>query len=105
MSHEIKIFAEWEGVGLEVAPSLLMGLDLDSSGWENIPGGAALRLVEQTRGDQHGGLWDGSIELIVSFATGVASGIVANWIFDKIRKGKPSSPCLKVKKHLALKMF
>ena len=42
-------------------------------------------------GDRQGGVWEAGASFIISFASGVASGILASWIYDKLKKSKRSS--------------
>lgn len=95
----IKLFVSWDDhVEKLISPAVFLGLpnlkpttrypDNDKA---DIPGPAVIQYIEGTSGDQQGGLWGPAGEFLIAFASGVSATLVANWIWDAIKRNpKPT---------------
>lgn len=91
MTRQIQFRIGWENcwptsklpselVGIPGAPEIRQPTELSGIG--------ALTLLDDTVGDQHGGLWDATLVGILSFASGVTSSMVASWLYDRVKQGR-----------------
>jgi hypothetical protein len=90
MPEQIEITITWDRANTEYLPSFLLGIPRAGELKQpaDVPGIGTFTVLDDTRGDQHGGLWDAVLSGVLTFSSGVASGIVANWLWDRIKQGK-----------------
>ncbi len=94
----VDLYLEWVGELTPDIPSKLLGLTCSYETRKNfeeikeevdIPGIGVLKIKDDTAGDRHGGLWDGTFVAVLTVIGNVAIGVLANWIYGRLKSASP----------------
>lgn len=90
MPQEIEITITWDRANTEYLPSALLGIPRAKELKQpaEVPRIGTFTVLDDTRGDQHGGLWDAVLWGVLTITGGVTSSMIANWLWDRVKQGQ-----------------
>ena len=81
MRFHIQFVFDDEHVPAE-SPSTMLGIEF-SPGTRTVPGIGDFEILENTRGDRDGGLWDANFYAILDVFADISINIIAGWIVQR----------------------
>lgn len=96
--NEIDLHVSWE-FGSKGVDYLLEGVTLSGNGYigsAELDNGINLEVKFRDGSDKHGALYGPEIDLIIAFGTGIASSLVAAWLYDRLKRSVTETVVIKI---------